>query len=103
MAFLGQEGVVVDLEHISSIIVNFIVRNMEERGLSLYRTDDDKIMALDGGYETCFKFDLVVSDNDFSCAVLSRGERGLVLNRRFNVSWSDAAGIREFMEYVRGL
>ena len=91
------------VEHISSIITDFIVKNMNERGLSLYRTDEEKILALDDQYETCFKFDLVLSDNDFSCAVLSRGERGLVLNRRFNVSWSDAAGIREFMEYVRGL
>jgi len=71
--------------------------------LSLYRTDEEKILALDDLYETCFKFDLVVSDNDFSCAVLSKGEHGLVLRRRFNISWTNAAEIREFMEFVRSL
>ena len=91
------------VEHISSIITDFIVKNMTERGLSLYRTDEEKILALDDQYETCFKFDLVLSDNDFSCAVLSQGEHGLVLRRRFNIPWTNAAEIREFMEFVRSL
>ncbi len=43
------------MEHISSIITEFIVKNMKERGLSLYRTDEEKILALDDLYETCFK------------------------------------------------
>ena len=76
---------------------------MRERGLRLYTTDEDKIMAIDDAFETRFKFDLVFSDNDFSCAVLSMGERGLVLRRRFNISWTNAPEIREFMEFVKGM
>ena len=91
------------MEHISSIIVDFIEKNMTERGLSLYRTEEEKILALDDTYETCFKFDLVISDNDFSCAVLSKGNKGLVLQRRFNVPWTNSTEIREFMEFVRSL
>ncbi len=91
------------MEHISSIITTFIEKNMKERGLSLYRTDDEKILVLDGEYETCFKFDIVFSDNDFSCSVLSKSERGLQLRRRFNVSWTNSEEIREFMEFVRNL
>ncbi len=41
----------------------------------LYFTDDDKLLAMDDRFETHFKFDLVFSDNDFSCQVLSRGRR----------------------------
>jgi len=91
------------LEHISKIITDFIKENMMERGLNLYRTDEKKIMALNDAYETKFKFDLVCTDNDFSCSVLSLGEDGLVMRKRFNVSWSDSDGIREFMGFVRGL
>jgi hypothetical protein len=91
------------MEHISSIIIAFIEENMKERGLSPYRTDDEKILVLDGDYATCFKFDIVFSDNDFSCSVLSKGENGLHLRRHFNISWTNAAEIREFMEFVRAL
>ncbi len=89
------------MEHVSAIITRFIRQNMEERGLVLYFTDDDKLLAMDDRFETHFKF--VLSDNDFSCAVLSQGEHGLVLRRRFNIPWTNAAEIREFMEFVRSL
>ncbi|MDI9370731.1 MAG: hypothetical protein GX181_04355 [Synergistaceae bacterium] len=91
------------MEHISNIITKFIKKNMAERGLTLYRTDEKKIMALNDEYETKFKFDLVCTDNDFSCSVLSLGEDGLVMRKRFNVSWSDSEGIREFMDFVKGM
>ena len=91
------------MEHVSAIITRFIRQNMEERGLVLYFTDDDKLLAMDENYETQFKFDLVFSDNDFSCQLLTRGEKGLQMRERFNISWTNARGIREFMEYIRNI
>ncbi|GAB1399026.1 hypothetical protein MASR2M79_09700 [Aminivibrio sp.] len=91
------------MEHVSAIITRFIRQNMEERGLVLYFTDDDKLLAMDENYETQFKFDLVFSDNDFSCQLLTRGEKGLQMRERFNISWTNAKGIREFMEYIRNI
>ncbi|MEA4880883.1 MAG: hypothetical protein VB045_05345 [Synergistaceae bacterium] len=91
------------MEHVSAIITRFIRQNMEERGLGLYFTDDDKLLAMDENYETQFKFDLVFSDNDFSCQLLTRGEKGLQMRERFNISWTNAKGIREFMEYIRNI
>ncbi|MGI6783970.1 MAG: hypothetical protein ACOX5A_07045 [Aminivibrio sp.] len=91
------------MDHVSAIITGFIRQNMEERGLSLYFTDDDKLLAMDDQFETHFKFDLVFSDNDFSCLILSRGDKGLEVRQRFNISWTSARSIREFMEYVRKL
>lgn len=91
------------MEHVSAIITRFIRQNMEERGLVLYFTDDDKLLAMDENHETQFKFDLVFSDNDFSCQLLTRGEKGLQMRERFNISWTNAKGIREFMEYIRNI
>lgn len=91
------------MEHVSAIITRFIRKNMEERGLVLYFTDDDKLLAMDEQYETQFKFDLVFSDNDFSCQLLTRSEKGLQMRERFNISWTNAKGIREFMEYIRNI
>lgn len=91
------------MEHVSAIITRFIRQNMEERGLVLYFTDDDKLLAMDENFETRFKFDLVFSDNDFSCQLLTRGEKGLQMRERFNISWTNARGIREFMEYIRNI
>ncbi len=91
------------MEHVSAIITRFIRQNMEERGLVLYFTDDDKLLAMDENYETQFKFDLVFSDNDFSCQLLTRGEKGLQMRERFNISWTNAKGIREFMEFIRNI
>ena len=91
------------MEHVSAIITRFIRQNMEERGLVLYFTDDDKLLAMDDRFETHFKFDLVFSDNDFSCLILSRGPKGLEVRQRFNISWTNARHIRDFMEYVRKL
>ena len=91
------------MEHVSAIITRFIRQNMEERGLVLYFTDDDKLLAMDEQYETRFKFDLVFSDNDFSCQLLTRGEKGLQMRERFNIYWTNAKGIREFMEYIRNI
>ena len=91
------------MEHVSGIITCFSRQNMEERSLMLFFTDDDKLLAMDDTYETHFKFDLVFSDNDFSCQILSRGEKGLHVRQRFNISWTNAKGIREFMDYVRSL
>jgi len=91
------------MDHVSAIITRFIRQNMEDRGLALYFTDDDKLLAMDEEFETHFKFDLVFSDNDFSCLILSRGSKGLEVRQRFNISWTNARHIRDFMEYVRKL
>lgn len=91
------------MDHVSVIITRTIRQNMENRGFSLYFTDDDKLLAMDENFETHFKFDLVFSDNDFSCQILAQGEKGLELLRRFNISWTNARGLREFMEFVQNL
>ncbi|MGI6253754.1 MAG: hypothetical protein ACOYJV_09985 [Aminivibrio sp.] len=91
------------MDHVSAIITSFIKKNMEDRGLSLYFTDDDKLLAMDEQFETHFKFDLVFSDNDFSCLILSKGQKGLEVRQRFNISWTNAGNIRDFMAYVREL
>ena len=91
------------MDHVSAIITRCIRQNMEDRGLALYFTDDDKLLAMDEEFETHFKFDLVFSDNDFSCLILSRGPKGLEVRQRFNISWTNARHIRDFMEYVRKL
>ena len=91
------------MEHVSAIITHFIRRNMEERGLALYFTDDDKLLAMDDSFVTHFQFDLAFSDNDFTCQVLSMGAKGMEFRKRFNVAWTNAGGIREFMDFVREL
>ena len=100
---LPGEGRMFCMEHVSAIITHFIRQNMEERGLALYFTDDDKLLAMDDAFVTHFQFDLAFSDNDFTCQVLSMGAKGMEFRKRFNVAWTNAGGIREFMDFVREL
>ena len=39
------------MDHVSAIITRFIRQNMEDRGLALYFTDDDKLLAMDEEFE----------------------------------------------------
>ena len=54
-------------------------------------------------FDTVYKFDLIFSDNDFSCQILERGDNdmGLMLKQSFNIPWTNGDALREFMEYVR--
>ena len=85
---------------VSYVITNFIEKTMSVKGLSLYITSDGKYLAMDGMFDTIFKFDMIFSDNDFSCQVLAKSEEGLVLKRAVNIPWTNGAALREFMEYV---
>ena len=58
---------------------------------------------MDNMYDTVFKFDLMFSDNDFSCQILGRSEQGLVMKHSVNIPWSNGAALREFMNFVRNL
>ena len=89
------------MKPISYVITNFIEKTMSVKGLNLYVTSDGKYLAMDGSYDTIFKFDLMFSDSDFSCQILARGETGLMMKHSVNIPWTNGAGLREFMEYVR--
>lgn len=88
---------------VSYVITNFIEKTMSVRGLNLYVTADGKYLAMDGQFDTVYKFDLIFSDNDFSCQILERGDNdmGLMLKQSFNIPWTNGDALREFMEYVR--
>ena len=88
---------------VSYLITNFIEKTMNGKGLSIFITTDGKYLAMDKSYDTAFKFDLVFSDNDFSCQILAKSEHGLMLKQSFNIPWSNGNALRDFMEYLRQL
>jgi len=88
---------------VSYLITNFIEKAMNSKGLSIFITADGKYLAMDKSYDTVFKFDLVFSDNDFSCQILAKSEQGLMLADSFNIPWTNGNALRDFMEYLRQL
>ena len=89
---------------VSYVITSFIEKTMSVKGLNLYITADGKYLAMNGAYDTILKFDLIFSDNDFSCQILARGaEGGLMLRHSVNIPWTNGAAIRDFMDYVRSI
>jgi hypothetical protein len=76
---------------------------MSVKGLNLYITSDGKYLAMDGLFDTIFKFDLMFSDSDFSCQILAKSAEGLMLKHSVNIPWTNGAALRDFMEYVRQL
>ena len=88
---------------VSYVITSFIEKTMSVKGLSLYITSDGKYLAMDGMFDTIFKFDLMFSDNDFSCQILAKGANGLMLKHAVNFPWTNGVALREFMECVRQL
>jgi len=76
---------------------------MNSKGLSIFITADGKYLAMDNSFDTVFKFDMVFSDNDFSCQILSKSEQGLMLTESFNIPWTNGNALRDFMEYLRKL
>jgi len=88
---------------VSYLITNFIEKTMNSKGLSIFITADGKYLAMDKSYDTVFKFDLVFSDNDFSCQILVKSEQELMLKHSVNIPWTNGNALREFMEYLRQL
>ena len=86
---------------VSYVITSFIEKTMSLKGLSLYITSDGKYLAMDALFNTVFKFDLVFSDNDFSCQILAKSDVGLMLKHSVNIPWTNGGALRDFMEYVR--
>jgi len=76
---------------------------MNSKGLSIFITADGKYLAMDKSYDTVFKFDLVFSDNDFSCQILAKSEQGLMLKQSVNIPWTNGNALRDFMECLRQL
>ncbi|MDR1873955.1 MAG: hypothetical protein LBQ90_02925 [Synergistaceae bacterium] len=91
------------MKPVSYVITNFIEKTMSLKGLSLFITSDGKYLAMDGQFDTVFKFDLMFSDNDFSCQILAKGAQGLLLKHSVNIPWTNGSALREFMEFVRQL
>ena len=90
------------MKPVSYVITNFIEKTMSVKGLNLYVTSDGKYLAMNGSYDTIFKFDLMFSDSDFSCQILGKvPEGGLMLKHSVNIPWTNGTALREFMEYVR--
>ena len=88
---------------VSYLITNFIEKTMNDKGLSIFATADGKYLAMDGSCDTIFKFDLIFSNNGFSCQVLAKGENGLMLMCSANISWTNGNALRDFMEYLSQL
>ncbi|MDR1978626.1 MAG: hypothetical protein LBQ42_07825 [Synergistaceae bacterium] len=86
---------------VSYVITNFIEKTMNVKGLNLFITADGKYLAMDSAFDTVYKFDLIFSDNDFSCQILAKGENGLTLRHAVNIPWTNGAAIRDFMDFVR--
>ena len=86
---------------VSYVITNFIEKTMSVKGLNLYVTTDGKYLAMDSNFDTVYKFDLIFSDNDFSCQILARGGNGLTLKHAVNIPWPNGSAIRDFMDFVR--
>ena len=91
------------MKDVSSVVVEFIERAMKKKGLELYSSSEGKYMAMDGDYNTRFKFDLSFSDNAFVCHTLIHGEEELMLSHSVNISWTDGKGIRGFFKYIDSL
>lgn len=91
------------MKPVSFLVTNFIEKAVELKGLSLYITADGKYLAMDENYNTVLKFDLMFTDNDFSCQVLVRGADGLTLKHSVDIPWTNGAALREFMEQIRAL
>ena len=88
---------------VSYLITNFIEKTMNSKGLSIFITADGKYLAMDKSYDTIYKFDLMFSDNDFSCQILGKSDHGLVLKNSVNIPWTNGNALRDFMEYLRQL
>ena len=88
---------------VSYLITNYIEKTMNGKGLSIFITADGKYLAMDKSLDTLFKFDLMFSDNDFSCQILAKGEHGLMLKHSVNIPWTNGNALRDFMEYLRQL
>ena len=88
---------------VSYLVTNYIEKTMNGKGLNIFITADGKYLAMDKSYDTIFKFDLIFSDNDFSCQILSKSEHGLMLKHSVNIPWTNGNALRDFMEYVRQL
>ena len=88
---------------IAYLITSYIEKSLEAKGLSLYVTSDGKYLAMDGNFNTVFKFDLIFSDGDFSCQILAREGEGLVVRHSVNIPWTNGVALREFMEHVKAL
>lgn len=88
---------------VSYLITNFIEKTMNSKGLSIFITTDGKYLAMDKSYNTLFKFDLIFSDNDFSCQILAKTEHGLMLKHSVNIPWTNGNALCDFMEYLRQL
>ncbi|MBQ7263872.1 MAG: hypothetical protein IJR14_09170 [Synergistaceae bacterium] len=91
------------MKDISSVIIDFIERAVKKKGLELYTASEGKYIAMDGDYDTRFKFDLSFSDNAFVCHTLIHGKQELMLSHSVNISWTDGKGIREFLKYIDSL
>lgn len=91
------------MKQISTVITDFIDTAMSIKNLGVYCSEHGKIFVLDAEYDTLFKFDLVFSDNDFSCQILVRSGGELVLKHSFNIPWTNGPAIRDFMRQVEGL
>ncbi len=98
-----EEGDFATMKPISTVITDFIDTAMSIKNLGVYCSEHGKIFVLDEEYNTLFKFDLVFSDNDFSCQILVRQEGELVLRHSFNIPWTNGKAIRTFMKQVEGL
>ncbi len=91
------------MKDIASVVVEFIERAMKKKGLELYISGENKYVAMDGDYNTRFKFDLSFSDNAFVCHSLIHGDQTLVLSHSVNISWTDGSAIRDFFQYIESL
>ena len=88
---------------VSYLITSFIEKTMNSKGLSIFITSDGKYLAMDKSYDTIYKFDLMFSDNDFSCQILAKSEQELALKHSVNIPWTNGNALRDFMEYLRKL
>ena len=91
------------MKPVSYVITNFIEKTMSVKGLNLYVTSDGKFLVMDNNYDTVFKFDLMFSDNDFSCQILARSDQGLIMKHSVNIPWTNGGALREFMDFVRNM
>ncbi|MBQ9527441.1 MAG: hypothetical protein IJR68_07500 [Fretibacterium sp.] len=91
------------MKNISSVVVEFIERAMKKKGLELYNSGEGKYVAMDGDYNTRFKFDISFSDNAFVCHILVHGDQGLALSHSVNIPWTDGVAIRTFFQNIEAL
>ena len=91
------------MKDISSVVIDFIERAMKRKGLEVFLSAENKYVAMDGDYNTRFKFDLSFSDNAFVCHTLIHGDEALILTHSVNISWTDGKAIRGFFQYIDSL